>query len=54
MAWQAVENVSGLRFDLSELERQAAEFDEEVSQLIATDPQLIAYVRELKRREFSQ
>lgn len=51
---QAVENASGLRFDLGELERQAAEFDDEVSQLIATDPQLTAYVRELKRREFSQ
>lgn len=51
---QAVESVSGLRFDLSALERQAAEFDEGVSELIATDPQLTAYVRELKRREFSQ
>ena len=51
---QAVESVSGLRFDLSALEREAAEFDEAVSELIATDPQLTAYVRELKRREFSQ
>ena len=40
--------------NLSALERQAAEFDEGVSELIATDPQLTAYVRELKRREFSQ
>lgn len=50
----AVQRVSGLRFDLGSLESEAASFDEEVSQLIATDPQLAAYVRELKRRVFTQ
>lgn len=41
-------------FDLGELERGAGEFDEQVSELIAADPQISAYVRELKRRAFSQ
>ena len=50
----AVQRVSGLRFDLGSLESEAASFDDEVSQLIATDPQLAAYVRELKRRVFTQ
>ena len=36
------------------LERGAGEFDEQVSELIAADPQISAYVRELKRRAFSQ
>lgn len=49
----ALENVTGLRFDLSTIEQEAASFDEEVSQLINTDPQLAAYVRELKKRVFS-
>ena len=34
--------------------RAAATFDQEVSEAIAADPQLSAYVRELKRRAFSQ
>jgi hypothetical protein len=51
---QTVEALTDQRFDLSELESEAASFDNEVSQLIATDPQLQAYVKELKRREFSQ
>jgi proteasome assembly chaperone (PAC2) family protein len=50
----ALEGIAGLRLDLSELEREAGEFDDTVSQLIATDPQLLAYVKELKRRVFSQ
>lgn len=50
----AFENVSGLRFDGSSLESEAASFDETVSELIANDPQLSAYVRELKRRAFTQ
>jgi predicted ATP-grasp superfamily ATP-dependent carboligase len=51
---QRLEAVTGLRFDLSSLEDTAGEFDEQVSELIASDPQLSAYVRELKRRAFSQ
>lgn len=50
----AVEAVADLRLDLSGIEAEAAEFDEKVSQLIATNPELSAYVRELKKRVFSQ
>ncbi len=50
----ALEGVAEMRFDLSGLEQEAAGFDESVSELIATDPELSAYVRELKRRVFTQ
>ncbi len=43
-----------LPLELSLLEQRAGEFDTEVSELISNDPQLAAYVRELKRRAFSQ
>jgi predicted ATP-grasp superfamily ATP-dependent carboligase len=46
--------LTGLRVDLNELRAEAAKFDETVSQLISSDPQLSAYVRELKRRVFTQ
>lgn len=49
----ALERATGLRVDHSQLEVQAGEFDAQVSELIAGDPQLTAYVRELKRRAFS-
>jgi predicted ATP-grasp superfamily ATP-dependent carboligase len=51
---QRFSEVSGLRLDLSSLRDAAAQFDEKVSDLIASDPQLSAYVRELKKRAFSQ
>lgn len=51
---RALESVSGLRFELDSLESEAESFDETVSELIASDPQLSAYVRELKRRAFTQ
>lgn len=51
---QQLERVTGMRLDYSELDASAAEFDEQVSELITNDPQLMAYVRELKRRAFSQ
>jgi proteasome assembly chaperone (PAC2) family protein len=51
---QALSEISEIRVQLSGLEASAAEFDETVSELIASDPQLTAYVRELKRRAFSQ
>lgn len=51
---QTAEAVTGLRFELSGIEESAGAFDETVSDLIANDPQLLAYVRELKRRAFSQ
>ncbi len=49
-----VETATGLPLDLSALKGMAAEFDVEVSELIASNPQLSAYVRELKKRAFSQ
>ena len=50
---QRVEAVTGFPIDKSSLETAAANFDQEVSEAIAADPQLSAYVRELKRRAFS-
>jgi proteasome assembly chaperone (PAC2) family protein len=51
---QRVESATGLPIDKRSLESAAATFDQEVSEAIAADPQLSAYVRELKRRAFSQ
>ena len=51
---QRVEAATGLPIDKGSLESAAATFDQEVSEAIAADPQLSAYVRELKRRAFSQ
>ena len=50
---QRVESVTGFPIDKAALETAAATFDQEVSEAIAADPQLSAYVRELKRRAFS-
>jgi len=49
-----VESATRVPLDLSGLEGMAAEFDVSVSELIAGNPQLSAYVRELKKRAFSQ
>jgi proteasome assembly chaperone (PAC2) family protein len=43
-----------LPIDQQPLERDAAEFEARVSQLVASDPALSEYVRELKKREFAQ
>lgn len=43
-----------LKLDLEGLAREAAEFEERVSQLVASDPELGEYVRALKKREFAQ
>ena len=50
---QELQQVAGLGIDLTQLENEAAGFDERVSELIDSDPELQAYVRELKRRVFS-
>ena len=50
---QRVEAITGFPLDKTALETAAAAFDQEVSESIAADPQLAAYVRELKRRAFS-
>jgi proteasome assembly chaperone (PAC2) family protein len=49
-----LEEVTGIHLDLSGIQKAAASFDERVSELIASDPELSAYVRELKKRAFSQ
>ena len=43
----------GISVDLSELEREAADFEARVNQAVAADPKLAAYVKELKKREFA-
>jgi proteasome assembly chaperone (PAC2) family protein len=43
-----------LRLDEEPLRRSAAEFEERISALVASDPELTEYVRQLKRREFAQ
>ena len=50
---QELQSVAEFGLDLSQLESEAAKFDERVSDLIEADPELQAYVRELKRRVFS-
>jgi predicted ATP-grasp superfamily ATP-dependent carboligase len=51
---QKLEEITKFPIDLTPLQAKAAEFDQTVSEMIASDPQLSAYVRELKRRAFSQ
>jgi predicted ATP-grasp superfamily ATP-dependent carboligase len=51
---QAVSEALGIRFDLDPLSRSAAEFEERISNLVAQDPELRDYVKQLKRREFAQ
>jgi predicted ATP-grasp superfamily ATP-dependent carboligase len=43
-----------LKLDLAPLQCQAAEFEQGVSEMVAADPELSEYVRQLKRREFAQ
>lgn len=50
---QRVESLTRFPIDKSALEKAAATFDQEVSEAIAADPQLSAYVRELKKRAFT-
>jgi len=42
------------RIDESDLMKAAAEFEERTAALVASDPELSDYVRQLKRREFAQ
>ena len=46
-------DVLRLPVDLTPLKDEAAEFEQKVNEAVAKDPQLSAYVRELKRREFA-
>jgi proteasome assembly chaperone (PAC2) family protein len=44
----------GLRVDTGPLERAAAEFQNKVNEVVSNDPNLSAFIRELKKREFEQ
>lgn len=44
----------GLRLDLEPLRAEAAHFEEKISAIVAADPELGEYVRQLKRRDFAQ
>lgn len=44
----------GLRVDTGPLERSAAEFQNKVNEVVNSDPNLSAFIRELKKREFEQ
>jgi len=43
-----------IKIDEEPLRRDAAVFEEKISSLVASDPELLEYVRQLKRREFAQ
>jgi predicted ATP-grasp superfamily ATP-dependent carboligase len=44
----------GVRFDDADLRSQAAEFENRVNEIVAADPELSDYVKQLKRRDFGQ
>lgn len=44
----------GLRIDTTPLERTAGEFQNKVNEIINSDPNLSAFIRELKKHEFDQ
>jgi len=51
---RCVELCLGLRVDEQPLIREAAAFEQRVSELVTNDPELSEYVKQLKRREFAQ
>jgi predicted ATP-grasp superfamily ATP-dependent carboligase len=51
---QKLKKATGIVIDTAPLEREAASFEEKISALVASDPDLTEYVRQLKRREFAQ
>ncbi|MFB3061931.1 MAG: PAC2 family protein [Candidatus Binatia bacterium] len=44
----------GIRIDTTPLERAAADFQNKVNEIINSDPNLSAFIRELKKHEFEQ
>jgi len=44
--------IYGLQLDTAEMEKDADEFDNEINDVVAKDPNVAAYVRELKKRDF--
>lgn len=51
---ERLQSLIGLRLDLEPLRAEAARFEEKISALVAEDPELGEYVRQLKRRDFAQ
>jgi predicted ATP-grasp superfamily ATP-dependent carboligase len=51
---QKLSECIGMKLDEEPLRRDAADFEEKISALVASDPELAEYVRELKRRDFAQ
>jgi proteasome assembly chaperone (PAC2) family protein len=51
---QKVMQLLDLKLDTEGLQREAARFEQKVSELVSADPELVEYVRQLKKREFAQ
>jgi len=51
---QKLTELLGVKLDEEPLRHDAAAFEQHVSNLVASDPDLSEYVRQLKRREFAQ
>jgi proteasome assembly chaperone (PAC2) family protein len=49
-----VTQVLDFRVDEAPLQRSAAEFEGRIAELVASDPALAEYIKDLKRREFAQ
>jgi hypothetical protein len=46
--------VLDFRIDEGPLQRDAADFEGRIAEIVASDPALSEYVKDLKRREFAQ
>lgn len=51
---QALTGCLDLKLDIEPLQRTAADFEQRISTIVANDPELSEYVRQLKKREFAQ
>ena len=51
---QKLTDCLGVRIDEAPLRRDAAAFEQKTSAIVAADPELAEYVRQLKRRDFAQ
>ncbi len=51
---QKLTDCLGVRIDEAPLRRDAAAFEQKISAIVAADPELAEYVRQLKRRDFAQ
>jgi predicted ATP-grasp superfamily ATP-dependent carboligase len=51
---QKLTQVLDFRVDEGPLQRAAADFEERIAEIVASDPALAEYVKDLKRREFAQ